>query len=133
MVSIKAGARTDLTLQELTVKLDELLGLYDPQISMIPYGCFSHPLACSLCVYSNRRIGSQSHKASTSGAGSIYTHIDIPDGNSTCHVVRLDWRSRRSACVGLRLGESSRSRQKLNFPGVGSGKWQASCARLEPD
>jgi hypothetical protein len=60
-----------------------------PQISMIPYGCCSHPLACSLCVWmSKSRIRSSSNNASLSHVGFAYTHIDIPDGDSTCHVVR---------------------------------------------
>jgi hypothetical protein len=29
-------------------------------------------------------------QASSSGAGSVYTHIDVSDGDSTCHFVRLE-------------------------------------------
>jgi hypothetical protein len=81
---------TDLALQELAVQLDELLGLCDPSNQHDSVRMLFTPSRLLNMCGSKGRVWSLSNEYSLSSGGFVYTHIDVPDGNATCHVVRLD-------------------------------------------
>jgi hypothetical protein len=115
---IRNGCTTDLTLQKLAVELDELLGLYIPSnqhdsVRML----FTPSRLLIVCGYSKSRIRLPSNKASLSHAGFVYTHIDVPDGDSTCHTVRR-WIGVRGRLVVSFLRLWKVRVQNLNFASV---------------